>query len=40
GAYVYIEAGRQPDKPDWLTEYREGKSGQSTFELRVFQVAE
>lgn len=40
GAYVYIEAGRQPDKPAWLTGYREGKSGQSTFELRVFQVAE
>lgn len=40
GAYVYIEAGRQPDKPAWLMGYREGKSGQSTFELRVFQVAE
>lgn len=40
GAFVYLEAGRLPDIPDWLTEYREGKSGQSTFELRVFQVAE
>ncbi|EJU53474.1 16S rRNA (guanine(966)-N(2))-methyltransferase RsmD [Neisseria meningitidis] len=39
-AFVYLEAGTLPDIPDWLTEYREGKSGQSTFELRVFQVAE
>ncbi len=32
-AYVYIEAGRLPEIPDWLSIHREGKSGQSRFVL-------
>lgn len=32
-AMVYIEAGVLPFKPEWLAEYREGKSGMSRFQL-------
>ena len=40
-AWVYIEAGQLPEKPDWLQVYREGKSGMSRFELLLYaQVAE
>ena len=41
GAMVYIEAGKLPEKPDWLEIYREGKAGMSKFELLLYlQVAE
>lgn len=41
GAMVYIEAGKLPEKPDWLEIYREGKAGMSRFELLLYsQVAE
>lgn len=41
GAMVYIEAGKLPEKPDWLEVYREGKAGMSRFELLLYsQVAE
>lgn len=40
-AMVYIEAGKLPEKPQWLETYREGRSGMSRFELLVCtQVAE
>ncbi len=40
-AMVYIEAGKLPEKPDYLEVYREGKSGMSRFELLLYtQVAE
>ena len=40
-AMVYIEAGKLPEKPDWLEIYREGKAGMSKFELLLYsQVAE
>ncbi|UOO81799.1 16S rRNA (guanine(966)-N(2))-methyltransferase RsmD [Uruburuella testudinis] len=41
GAMVYIEAGRLPEMPSWLTAHRQGKAGISRFELRLYvQVAE
>ncbi|WP_165090212.1 16S rRNA (guanine(966)-N(2))-methyltransferase RsmD [Neisseria yangbaofengii] len=40
-AMVYIEAGLLPAKPEWLVQYRDGKSGMSCFQLLHFvQVAE
>ncbi|WP_416191745.1 16S rRNA (guanine(966)-N(2))-methyltransferase RsmD [Neisseria sp. CCUG12390] len=40
-AMVYIEAGKMPEKPEWLAQYRAGKSGISRFELlRYAQAAE
>lgn len=36
-AMVYIEAGKFPEKPEWLEAYREGRSGMSGFELLVYR---
>lgn len=40
-AYVYIEAGRLPEMPDWLRLHRQGKAGQSQYALCTYvQVTE
>lgn len=33
---VYLEAGELPDMPEWLSEFRKGKSGKSRFEVRAY----
>lgn len=33
GAFVYLEAGKLPELPTWLSVYRQGKSGMSQFLL-------
>lgn len=33
GALIYIEAGKLPEIPEWLSLYRQGKAGQSQFAL-------
>lgn len=33
GAWVYLEAGTLPQLPEWLSVYRDGKSGKSRFVL-------
>ena len=33
---VYIEAGKLPETPGWLSVYREGKAGMSKFAVLVY----
>ncbi|MCF7530562.1 16S rRNA (guanine(966)-N(2))-methyltransferase RsmD [Neisseria lisongii] len=35
-AMVYVEAGRLPEFPQWLSPFREGKAGMSRYELRQY----
>lgn len=36
-AFVYVEAGQLPDFPDWLSIYREGRTGQSQYRLLQYK---
>lgn len=35
-AYIYLEAGKLPNIPNWLSIHREGRSGQSQFVLLLY----
>lgn len=40
GSFIYIEARRLPEIPQWLNIYRQGKSGQSQFLLVQYEAQE